>query len=76
MRGITIHMNGSATTAAISTIGVKWKTPISGMPRSTAIDTTRMLVDVPIVVAIPPISDAALSGMSVFDAAIAPRMAR
>ena len=34
-----------------------------------------MLVDVPIVVAIPPINDAALSGISVFEAAIAPRIA-
>ncbi len=38
-------------------------------------ETTRMLVDVPIVVARPPISDAALSGISVFDAGKAPRAA-
>ena len=76
MRGMTIQTKGSATSDAINTIGVKWNTPISGMPRSTAIDTTNMLVDVPMVVAIPPISDAALSGISVFEAAMAPRMAR
>ena len=73
---MTIHTKGSATSDATSTIGVKWNTPISGMPRSTAIDTTRILVEVPMVVAMPPISEAALSGISVFEAAIAPRMAR
>ena len=71
-RGMTSQMNGSATTAAISTIGVKWNTLIGGRPMSLAIDTTSRLVDVPIVVAMPPISTALLTGISVLDAGIPP----
>ena len=55
---------------------MKWNTPISGIPRSRPIETTRMLVDVPIVVARPPSSAAAFSGISVFEAGSAPRAAR
>ena len=46
------------------------------MPRSAAIETTSRFVDVPMVVAMPPIRTAALSGISVFEAAMAPRSAR
>ena len=71
-RGITSQMNGSATSAAIITIGVKWNTDIDGNPMSPAIDTTSRLVDVPIVVDMPPISTALLTGISVRDAGMPP----
>ena len=48
---------------------------MGGSPISPAIDTTRRLVDVPIVVDIPPISTALLIGMSVRDAGMPPRAA-
>ena len=69
-------MKGMATTAAIKTIGVKWNTPIGGNPMSVAIPTTRRLVDVPMVVAIPPINTALLTGINVCEAGIPPRAAR
>ena len=68
-------MNGSATSAAAATIGVKWNTPIGRMPSSPAMETTSRLVDVPIVVAMPPISTALLTGISVRDAGMPPRPA-
>ncbi len=53
-------------------MGVKWNTPMGGNPMSPAIDTTSRLVDVPIVVAIPPISTALLMGISVREAGMPP----
>jgi len=69
---MTSQMNGKATSAAMSTMGVKWKTDIAGMPRSPAIDTTNKLVKVPIVVDMPPIRTALLNGIRVRDAGIPP----
>ena len=69
---MTNQINGNATRAASSTIGVKWKTDIGGRPRSPAIDTTSRLVEVPMVVDIPPISTALLTGISVREAGMPP----
>jgi len=74
-RGITSQMKGMAISAAVITIGVKWNTVIGAMPRSSAIETTRRLVEVPIVVAMPPIRIALLTGISVRDAGMPPREA-
>jgi hypothetical protein len=59
-----------AISAGTSTIGVKANTPIWRMPRSRPIETKRILVELPIVLAVPPIKTAALSGMSVFEAGV------
>ncbi len=53
-------------------MGVNWNTPMGFMPISAAMVTTRILVEVPMVVAIPPSKTAALTGMRALEDAISP----
>ncbi len=72
--GATSHRKSMPKEPAISTGSVKSNIPNLGCPRSAAIPTARRFVDVPMVVAIPPISVARPMGISVPDGAVPVRI--
>ncbi len=55
--------------AAVNAMAVKSNMPKRGTPRSVAIETTNRLVDVPMVVVMPPIRTAKFIGISVLEGA-------
>ena len=75
-RGAISQRYGSATAKAVAAVAVNANSPSGSMPRSVAIDRTSRLVDVPMLVIMPPARIAKFTGINVRDAECPVRSAR